>query len=140
MRALQQAVRLALNLLLKLLRLILAAKLQLLDLALLLSGRFVEDFVPRLKLELTTKLVIVQLLLACCIGHDTNLANAGGCLVQLAANKGMRHRWKRDQCTLPGCPASIVQAHVKISALLLPLEQVAIDPVLGTTLRPRQST
>ena len=144
MRALQQVARIALNLLLKLLRLILAAKLQLLDLALLLSGRLVEDLVSRLKLELTTKLVIVQLLLVCRIGQDTDLADAGcargGCLVQLGANKGMRHGWKRDQCALPGCPASIVQTDVKISALLLPLEQVAIDPVLGTALCLGQST
>ncbi len=145
MRALQQIARIALNLLLKLLRLILAAELQLLDLTLLLSSRLVEDLVLRLELELTTELAVVQLLLAYRIGQHADLANAtgrtcGGCLVQLEANKRMRNGRKRDEGTLPGCLPCVVQADVKIRALLLSLEQVAIDPVLRTTLCRRYLT
>jgi hypothetical protein len=86
MRALHKIAGIALNLLLELLRLILAAELQLLELALLLSSRLVEDLVPRLELELTTELAVVQLLLACRIGQHPDLANAtrrthGWCLV-----------------------------------------------------------
>jgi hypothetical protein len=78
MRPLHEAVGIALDLLLELLCLILASELKLLDLALLLSSRFVEDPVLRLELELTTDLAIVQLLLLDCrIRRQPGLANAG---------------------------------------------------------------
>jgi len=59
MAPLHDATGIALNLLLEVLGLILATELQLLDLALLLSARFVHEFVLRLQLELTTQLAVV---------------------------------------------------------------------------------
>ena len=107
MRTLHQIAGIALNLLLELLRLILATELELLDLALLLSSWLVEALVLRLELELTTELAVVQLLLACRIGQHVDLANATGCTcgrrpVQLGATRGMRNGGKRDEGALSG--------------------------------------
>jgi hypothetical protein len=143
MRALHQIAGIALNLLPKLLRLILAPELELLDLALLLSSLLVEALVLRLELELTTELAVVQLLLAYRVGQHVDFANAGGStrgrrLIQLRATRGMRNGGKRDQGALPGRSRRVIETHVKIHALLLSLQQIAIDPVLGAGLCRRQ--
>ncbi len=59
MQPLHEVAGIALNLLLEVLGLILAAELQLLDLALLLSACFIYELVLRLQLELTTQLTVV---------------------------------------------------------------------------------
>lgn len=62
MQPLHKVAGIALNLLLEVLGLILAAELQLLDLTLLLSACFIHELVLRLQLELTTQLAVIQLL------------------------------------------------------------------------------
>ena len=142
MPALREVAGIALNLLLELLRLILAAELELLDLALLLSSRLVEELVLRLELELTAQLAVIQLLPVCSIewhpGAARDIGRTGRrYLVQLGANEGMRNGRKRDEDILPGRSRCVVQADVKIRTLLSALQETAVDAVVRAAVRRR---
>jgi len=137
-RALNQIARFALNLLLQLLGLIFTAELKLLDLALLLPSRLVEELVLRLQLELTAQLAVVQLLPICSTGAaGTTRQTTRGYLVQLRADERVWNRRKRDERILPAGPPGIVETDMKIRALLLAVQKVPVDAVIRTALRCR---